>query len=184
MENKAFSYLKEQIEILDIFKVLDNDIADIKNVASKFDNCDDILVFGTGGSSLGGKCLVNFQSLYDGDYQRVKFIENSDSRTLSNTLQMCNPKSTGIIVISKSGRTTETLMTFMTLCELWKNFDYKNYAIAITEFSENNDLKLLAESKGMEVYEHNKNIGGRFSVFSIVGLLPAILQGVDIDLFI
>lgn len=184
MENTTFSYLKKQIETLDIFKVLDEGTEHIKEIATKFDGCEDILVFGTGGSSLGGKCLVNFQALYDGFCPRVTFIENVDSRSFSNAINKCDPKSTGVIVISKSGKTTETLMLFLTLCEIWKDFDYKNRAIAITEFSDNNDLKLLSESKGMKVYEHNKNIGGRFSVFSIVGLLPAALGDVDIDLFV
>ncbi len=184
MHTQTFSYLKDCIKELDIFKVLDEDTGYIKSIAKVFDELDDILVFGTGGSSLGGKCLVNFQSQYEGGTPRVTFIENTDSRSFLNAIDKCDPKSTGVIVISKSGRTTEPLMLFLTLCEIWKDFDYSKRAIAITEFSENNDLKILAESKNMKVYEHNKNIGGRFSVFSIVGLLPAVLGGVDIDLFI
>jgi glucose-6-phosphate isomerase len=101
-----------------------------------------------------------------------------------NVINNCDPNTTGIIVVSKSGKTTEPLMLFLTLCEIWKDFDYENRAIAITELSENNDLRILAESKKMSVLEHNSNIGGRFSVFSNVGLIPAHLESIDIDLFI
>ena len=181
--NETYKYILEQVNNLDIFRVIDDDLAPIKKLASKFADCDKILVLGTGGSSLGGKCLVNFQANMSGIEPRVIFIENVDSRSFHNAIRKCNPANTGIIVISKSGRTTETLMTFLTLCEMWKDFDYKNRAIAITEFSDNNDLRKIANSLNMEVVEHNPKIGGRFSVFSVVGLLPALLGNVDIDAF-
>ena len=184
MINDIFSYLKHEIKSLDIFKVLDEDTTSIKKLAKNFENFEKVLIIGTGGSSLGGKSLVNFHSMYNGENSKVIFIENTDSLHFTNIIRNCNPQKTGIIVISKSGKTTEPLMLFLTLCELWPDFDYKNRAIAITELSENNDLQRLAESKEMRVVEHNPKIGGRFSVFSVVGLLPAFLSGVDIDLFI
>lgn len=184
MINQLFAYLKQEISSLEIFKVLNNDTAPIKELAKKFDKFEKILVIGTGGSSLGGKSLVTFQSMFANKKSRVTFVENIDSLHFTNVLERCNPHKTGIIVISKSGRTTETLMLFLTICELWPDYNYKDNAIAITEFSDNNDLKTLAESKGMQVIEHNPNIGGRFSVFSVVGLLPAVLSGVDIDIFL
>jgi len=184
MINDIFNYLKHEIKSLDIFKVLDEDTTPIKTLAKKFENFEKVLIIGTGGSSLGGKSLVNFHSMYNGENSKVIFIENTDSLHFTNIIRNCNPKKTGIIVISKSGKTTEPLMLFLTLCELWSDFNYKNRAIAITELSENNDLRMLAESKEMCIVEHNPKIGGRFSVFSVVGLLPAFLSGVDIDLFI
>ena len=184
MITEVFEYLKNQIENLDIFRVVDEDTKPIKNLAERFSDCEDILVFGTGGSSLGGKCLVNFQALSSGSYPRVHFVENTDSTNFLNIIENCDQNKTGIIVISKSGKTTETLMLFLTVCEMWQGFDYQNRAIAITELSEQNDLRELAESKNMLVVEHNKNIGGRFSVFSVVGLLPALLEGVNIDNFL
>lgn len=184
MVMETFRYLKDQIENLDIFQVVYDDTQHIKVLSKKFDGCEKVLVFGTGGSSLGGKCLVNFQSMIAGESPEVIFVENTDSLHFLNVIRKCNPQKTGVIVISKSGRTTETLMLFLTLCQIWPEFDYEHRALAITELSENNDLRILAESKRMEVVEHNPRIGGRFSVFSVVGLLPAILGGVDIDAFI
>lgn len=184
MINETFRYLKQQIQSLDIFKVVDENLNNIKSISNKFKDCEKILIIGTGGSSLGGKCLVNFDALSLGNEPRVLFIENVDSLHFSNVIEECDPKNTGMIVISKSGRTTEPLMIFLTICEIWKDFDYQNRAIAITELSDNNDLKTLAESKKMQVIEHNPRIGGRYSVFSIVGLLPAAIQGADIDSFI
>lgn len=182
--NEVYQDIGNKIDNLAIFKVVFDDLAPIKQLAQKFAGCDKILILGTGGSSLGGKCLVNFQAQITGEMPRVVFIENVDSLSFKNTIEKCNPIRTGIIAISKSGRTTETIMTFLTLREMWKDFDYKNRAIAITELSENNDLRTIATALDMEVIEHNSKIGGRFSVFSIVGLLPALLGNVDIDRFI
>ena len=178
---EVFEYLKSQIKALDIFKVVENDLSRIHELAVKFEECKKILVIGTGGSSLGGKCLVNFEAMNRGREPRVIFAEDTDARHFINLVNDCNPSNTGIIVISKSGHTTESLMLFSTLCELWHDFNFPNRALAITELSENNDLRILAQSLGMEVVEHNPQIGGRFSVFSVVGLLPALLGGVDIE---
>ncbi|MDR0630645.1 MAG: hypothetical protein LBF70_01255 [Holosporales bacterium] len=184
MVSNISEYIKQQINSLDIFQVINEDTSYIKKIAQIFEKCEKVLIFGIGGSSLGGKCLVNFESLNAGKSPRVLFIENPDSKSFVNTLKQCDPKKTGAIVISKSGKTTEPLMLFLTLCEMWPDFDCQNKAIAITEFSDRSDLKKLAESKSMMVIEHKKSIGGRFSVFSIVGLLPALINKVDIDSFI
>jgi glucose-6-phosphate isomerase len=183
MISEVFQYIKAQIRSLSIFDV-ERDIPKAKEIAKKFNDCDTVIVLGIGGSSLGGKCLSNFEALYSGNESRVVFIENVDSRSFLNTIKGCNPSTTGIIVISKSGKTTETLMLFLTLMEIWKDFDYKNRAIAITELSDNNDLRVLAETLKIPVVEYDPEIGGRFSVFSLVGLLPAIIDNVNIKSFI
>ncbi|MDR1609868.1 MAG: hypothetical protein LBR78_03400 [Holosporales bacterium] len=183
MINETFDYLKDCIETMDMFRMLNESHDHIEAAASKFSDCERVLVIGTGGSSLGGKCLVNFEALYSGRVPRVTFLENVDSRHFVNVINDYDKDRTGIIVISKSGRTTETLMLFASICELWRNFDYAGKAIAITELSESSTLMKVAKSKGVSVLEHNPKIGGRFSVFSIVGLLPALLGGVDIKAF-
>jgi glucose-6-phosphate isomerase len=180
MINQTFEYIKESIETLDIFTVLNDDITSIKAVADKFVCCEKVLIIGTGGSSLGGKCLVNFDAMYYGRIPKITFLENTDSRHFMNVIASCDKSKTGVIVISKSGRTTESLMLFATLIKIWKDFDFRNNAIAITEKSDTSQLMSLATMIGMDVLEHNPNIGGRFSVFSIVGILPALIEGVDV----
>lgn len=186
MMQKEQNFLKliDKIKNLDIFNVVYEDIGDIESISNQFAKYKSVLVFGTGGSSLGSKALINFKALFDGKKSKVHFLENVDSRSFINTINSCDKDNTGIIVISKSGRTTETLMLFLTLISTWKDFDYKNNAIAITEDSKNNDLRMLAESKGMKIYEHSNKIGGRFSVFSIVGLLPSLISGVNARRFL
>ncbi len=179
-----FASIREKINTLDIFKVVYDDITDIEEIAGYCVRFEKVLVFGTGGSSLGAKALIEFKAAHDGRCSKVHFIENVDSRHFINTISMCDPKRTGIIVISKSGRTTETLMLLGTLIERWSDFDFKNNAIVITEDSDQNDLRIIAQERGAKIIDHNKNIGGRFSVFSVVGLLPAAIGGVDIRSFL
>jgi glucose-6-phosphate isomerase len=178
-----FNYLKQQIEDLRIFNILHDSIDHIKYLSNKFVSCEKIIVIGTGGSSLGGKCLVNFEALRAGKEQRVTFLENIDSRSFMNTIRQLDPMKTGIIVISKSGKTTESLMLLLTIIELWPNFDYANRGLAITDLSEDNDLRTIAKAIDIETIDHDKEIGGRFSVFSVVGLLPALLENCNISAF-
>lgn len=181
-----FSLLKRQINDLDIFKVVfDNGLQpQVIAIARDFEKYDRVLVFGTGGSSLGAKALIEFKTLFDGCISKICFIENVDARSFSNVISVCDPLKTGVIVISKSGKTTETLLLFSTLIEIWPDFDWARNAIAITENSTDNDLMAIAKQKNMKILDHNKKIGGRFSVFSIVGLLPAAIAGVNINSFV
>ena len=181
---RIFEYIKQQINDLDIFKVISNDNKDLYTIRNSLSDCEKILVFGIGGSSLGGKCLVKFGCIMDDLDERVVFIENVDPISFLRTINRCNQDKTGIIVISKSGKTTETLMLFLTLVNLWKDFDHKRRTVVITENSENNPLRDIAFDLGARILDHHKNIGGRYSVFSNVGLLPAVLNDINIESFL
>lgn len=183
MQN-IFEYIKSQIDELSIFSVVNEDHSDLYDVRKKLVHCDKILVFGTGGSSLGGKCLVQYNCFFTNTDPRVLFVENVDAASFVNVIEKCNKDTTGIIVISKSGKTTETLVLFLTLKEMWKDFDHRSNTIVITENSEDNPLRNIANSIGAQVLDHHSDIGGRYSVFSNVGLLPAILNDVDIESFL
>ena len=184
MKHSVFRHLKNSIQNLEIFKTLDNDTKEIENIAERFSKYDSVFVIGTGGSSLGSKCLVNFESKYYNKQSKITFLENVDSRTFQNAIENNDPQKTGIIIISKSGNTTEPLIIFETLRTVWNDFDFANNAVALTEFSENNLLRKLANNIGMDVIQHNPKIGGRFSVFSNVGLIPASISGVNIKHFL
>ena len=171
-----YEYLAECVEKLELFRVVYDDTEWIKNLAAKFAKFDKILLLGIGGASLGSKALVTFA-----DSSKIIYFENCDARHFKKLMTQLNPQTTGLLVISKSGQTTETLMSLLTLNEMWHNFDFKNQALAIT--SRKSDLCSLAEKWQMPIVDH-PNIGGRFSVFSVVGLLPAAIAGVDIDRFL
>ena len=94
-----------------------------------------------------------------------------------------NLQKTAIVVISKSGETIETLSQFFFLKNVMKNINNFNKKVFIITEEKKSTLKEIQEEENFKFFEHKKNIGGRFSVFSIVGLLPASLSGFEISSF-
>lgn len=138
------------------------------------------IVFGIGGSSLGGEMLVRV--LGDSNPKNtVTFYDNVDPSTLIE-LEKTNWEETLVLVISKSGNTAETLSQFLTMLPVMDHdLGYDKIPEHVLMITENKDgaLYQLANELDIEVIEHPP-VGGRFSVLSIIGLLPAYIGGVDI----
>ncbi|MDR2781975.1 MAG: hypothetical protein LBB21_06015 [Holosporaceae bacterium] len=129
------------------------------------------IIFGTGGSSLGGQCI---HAVFPNE--NVKFVCNLDPSTLKKVISETDVNETGFLCISKSGETLETIC--QTLLALNLIEEKKNKFVFITE-DKTSSLKMIADQFDFLCLDHPKNIGGRFSVFSIVGMLPAVLCGID-----
>lgn len=145
----------------------------------------DVVVLGTGGSSLGGQTLY---SLADSGFgpkdgiPNLHFIDNVDPHTFESLFEMMDMRFTGFIVISKSGGTAETVAQFIVClaaisAEVGEDVLAK-HALVITE-PQDNPLRRLAEERNLPILEHDPGIGGRFSALSLVGLLPAMIAGLD-----
>jgi len=157
-----------------------NGLADIKKLGQQIlQQFSNTVVFGIGGSSLGGEMLVN--TLGSGDH-KVKFYDNVDPTTLE-ALDKIQWKETCLLVISKSGNTAETLSQFLsvlpTMNRILGKEGVQKHTIIITE-NEDGALYELGRRLQIPVVPHPP-IGGRFSVLTVVGLLPAYLGGVDVD---
>jgi glucose-6-phosphate isomerase len=141
---------------------------------------DDVVVLGTGGSSLGGETVLALAP--PGQLPRLHVMANVDPVTIADLERLTDPKRTAVIVISKSGSTAETLTQFLVLLPRLRDalgLDHVGGAVvAITEPGDN-PLRRLAARLGATVLDHDPNIGGRYSVLSLVGLLPALIAGVD-----
>ncbi len=131
------------------------------NLIKKYKTFKNINIIGMGGSSLGTKAIYNF--LKSKIKKRITFSENINLKK-ENKFKKLN------IIISKSGSTLETIVNLNTQI----NKTDKN--IFITE-NTNNYLRKLANKLKSEVIDHKNFIGGRFSVLSEVGMLPAQLMG-------
>ncbi len=152
-----------------------DDLAQIKPLAAEFAKFKDVIVLGTGGSSLGGQTLV---ALAPPGRTRVHFMDNVDPHSFTLLFDALDPAKTGLIAISKSGGTAETLVQFFA-CMNWLSKRTAARTIVITE-PKPNPLRALAAARKLRTLEHDPNIGGRYSVLSIVGLLPAMIAGVDV----
>ncbi len=126
-------------------------------------------VIGMGGSSLGTKAIYDF--LKYKIYKKFQFIDNLNSKYLND-----NKKNYTNLIVSKSGNTIETIVNSNVII---KNKD-KN--IFITE-NRNSYLNSFAKKLKADVIHHNNFIGGRYSVLSEVGMLPAELMGLNSDKF-
>lgn len=139
------------------------------------------VVFGIGGSSLGGEMLVRTLG-HKRPKNQVTFFDNVDPSTLEE-LESIDWKETLLLIISKSGNTAETLAQFLTVLPRMEHDlgdeDIANHTMIITE-NQDGALYQLGKRLNIPIVEHPP-VGGRFSVLSIVGLLPAYIGGVDID---
>ena len=143
------------------------------------------IIFGTGGSNLGSRSLINLKK----SKNKFFFYDNVDPNSfdIENILQSNNIKKIGFIIISKSGTTSETLSQFSCLIEICEQKNlldtmFKN-TLVITEDSQS-PLRQIAVKNNCTILNHEKDIGGRYSIFSNVGLLPALLNNFDARKFL
>ncbi len=165
---------------------------DIKATAQRLKETTDYVVcIGIGGSYLGAKAVI--EALQDafapyeskGDFPKVLFAgQNIGEDYLSELMAFLADKRFGIIVISKSGTTTEPAIAFRLLKEQLENTvgadQAKDLIVAITD-AKKGALRTMADRNGYKTYVIPDNVGGRFSVLTPVGLLPIAVAGFDID---
>ena len=158
-------------------------------VQGRFDN---ILVLGIGGSALGGLAVTeallkpywNLLTPEQRDnFPRIFFLDNIDPDTMNGLLDILDLKRTLVNVITKSGSTAETMSQFMIvknrMTEEMED-DYRKNIVATTD-KQTGVLRQISEQEGYKTFVVPDDVGGRFSVFSAVGLLPFALVGIDID---
>ncbi len=159
-----------------------------KSIKGKFDN---LLVLGIGGSALGGIAVTEallkpYWNVLDkeqrNDMPRIFFVDNIDPDQIKGLLDILNIKKTLVNVITKSGSTAETMSAFMILKDMLEQdlgSDYKKNIVATTDVTKG-ILRQISDKEGLKSFIVPDDVGGRFSVFSAVGLLPFALVGIDI----
>jgi glucose-6-phosphate isomerase len=183
--NDFLGWINLPSEITD--KQLDEIEATAKSIGEK---TDVIVVVGIGGSYLGSKAVTealshNFESLRTGNANPLILFagQNLGEDYLSDLLEVLDEKRYGIIVISKSGTTTEPAIAFRILKqhleEKMGKKEAKNLIIAITD-EKKGALRKLAVDEGYKTYVIPDDIGGRYSVLTPVGLVPVAVAGYNI----
>lgn len=142
----------------------------------------DFVLLGTGGSSLGGEAIL--RALHpSGKLPHFHFMDNNDPEWFSRTLSYLNPETTLFYVVSKSGKTPETISQFLWSLAWTKNVlgdGWKKHFVFCTD-PEKGDLRALAQRWSLPCLDVPSPVGGRFSVFSPVGLFPAAYAGLKIE---
>ncbi len=152
---------------------------------------DTIVVLGIGGSALGatalrGALLPPLWNELDDEgrefFPRLYVLDNVDPSTVGPLLERFDPARTLYNVISKSGSTAETMAQFLIVRDRLRaslGDAYRGHLIFTTD-PEKGVLRKIANDEGIVSLPVPPNVGGRFSVLSAVGLLPAALVGIDI----
>lgn len=159
-----------------------------ESVKGKFEN---LLVLGIGGSALGGIAVTEallkpYWNLLSKEERnglpRIFFLDNIDPDQIEGLLDFLNLKETLVNVITKSGNTAETMSAFMIIkdkLEKELGTDYKSHIVATTDISKG-ILRQITDEEDLTSFVVPNDVGGRFSVFSAVGLLPLAIVGLDI----
>ncbi|MDA9180729.1 glucose-6-phosphate isomerase [Pelagibacteraceae bacterium] len=140
----------------------------------KFKKFKTIALIGMGGSILGIEAIHGFFKIKI--KKKIYFFDNLDSSKISNFKKKEDLKKVLFLIISKSGNTVETLSNTFVLDIIKKNS--KN--IIIISEKKNNLLFSISKKFNLFYVEHKSYIGGRYSVLSEVGVVPAYLMGIDI----
>ena len=166
-------------------EITDAQIDDINTTAKNLaDNCEVVVAVGIGGSFLGAKAVIDALSDTFAPTQKVVFAgQNIGEDYLHQLLNFLENKTYGIIVISKSGTTTEPAIAFRLLREKLEaklgKAEAAKRIVAVTDASKG-ALRKMADTEGWKTYIIPDNVGGRFSVLTPVGLLPIAVAGFDI----
>lgn len=150
---------------------------------------DTVCLIGIGGSALGAwalDCGIRgphpVQGAFTSAHPRLVILDNVDPAFTGAALASMNPRKTLAVVVAKSGSTAETVATFLIVRD-WLTQALKGKAasrIAAVTSADRGDLLDLAKREQYRTFFLPGNVGGRYSVLSAVGLLPAALIGIDI----
>ena len=175
-KKKLILKINEEKKSIGYYSLPQQNIDEIIGFSDKFNkNIKNIVVLGIGGSSLGSKAIYEFLKPMKTTKRKLFFFESTDPLNITDLLTQLNISETHFLIISKSGGTVETISIFKYIFA--SNQDKESYTF-ITDVGSN--LDKFAKDLGSNVFYLPPNIGGRFSVLSVVGLLPLALCGVDI----
>ena len=165
------------------FKAIEDSAAQLRK------DCEYVITIGIGGSYLGAKAIIealsdHFAAYKCGNGPKVVFAGNNIGEDyLYDLMDLVRGHKFGIIVISKSGTTTEPAIAFRLFKEMLEQQEGKEFAqrniVAVTD-AHRGALRSLAVEEGYVTFVIPDDVGGRFSVLTPVGLLPIAVAGFDI----
>ena len=173
---EIFKRIKAERDHIGYYNLPYQDTADIKKYAKSITK-KHIVVLGIVGSSLGARAIYEFLLPSNNYSKDLLFLETVDPLKINHCLKKVDLNDAQFVIISKSGETIETISIFKYLNSLVE-INSTNCTIiserksSLTQFANDNNIK---------AFDLSEDVGGRFSVFSVVGLVPLAMVGVDID---
>ncbi|MFT7144381.1 MAG: glucose-6-phosphate isomerase [Alphaproteobacteria bacterium] len=145
------------------------------------ENFEHAIFLGVGGSSLGAQTLVSFMGKFAKTKVKLHFLDNVDPFTMEQLINAVPLEKTVVISVSKSGGTIETLSQTLLLADAFtqQKLPLSLHMLGITE-DKDSPLRAFLTEYEIPTLNHAKDIGGRFTVLSLVGILPAIMAGLNV----
>jgi len=176
VKQQAYESIQKEQEHIGYYHLPNQDTEAISNYCQTIPKeITTIVVIGIGGSSLGAKAVYEFIKPVKTLQRKLYFFESTDPINISTLLSEIDCKKTHFLVISKSGTTVETFSIYKYIYAMHQ--DANSYTF-ITD--PDSPLEAYAKHINASVLHLPENVGGRFSVLSVVGLLPLALCGIDI----
>jgi len=184
--NALFKKIKSEYESEKVgyYHLLDSDIsvAEINSYLPQAKWVRTIVVMGIGGSSLGTKAIHELLYSSNISNKSIRFLESVGPNAIKQVLTGIDFDETIFLIISKSGSTIETISNFKYVLEKFNvdfsKLKFNKHFVFITD--KDSKLDKFAKSRELKTFYIPKNVGGRFSVLSSVGLLPLAILGYDI----
>jgi len=174
--NLAFSALQKEKETIGYYTLPEQDISSVLAYCETIPaTVESIAIIGIGGSSLGAKAVYEFLQSVENLSRKLYFFESTDPINIKSLLSKINVEKTHFLVISKSGTTVETFAIYKYILSLQPNPAFYTF---ITD--PDSALEKYAQSIKAQILHLPDNVGGRFSVLSVVGLVPLALCRIDI----
>lgn len=183
------------MEVLPLLRLpgREDDLSGIREAAAWLaEGTTDVVVLGTGGSSLGGQTLAQvagWRIPVVGEFRegpRLHFLDNLDGGSFEAALRLLPLETTRTLAVSKSGGTGETLMQLLALASAYEDIgrgdSLGDHVLGLSEPVHSgvlNKLRKVLDAAGARTLEHDPKIGGRYAALSNVGLVPAALAGLD-----
>jgi glucose-6-phosphate isomerase len=187
--SKGLSWLREAYETntLELLRVPErrDDLAEAQEAAEALSkNTSVVAVLGIGGSSLGGQALADLVPFGSTRAPKVLFFDNIDPVTFDAALKSFDLRTARFVAISKSGGAAEPLVQTLAAADAIDKAGggkYIKYHFTVVTEPKPNPLRAFAESIGCTILDHPTGVGGRYSVLTTVGMLPALLMGLDAE---
>ena len=175
-KQKLFQVIDKERLRIGYYNLPEQNIDEVLEFVHAFDeSIENIVVLGIGGSSLGAKAVYEFLKPVKKPLRKLYFFESTDPLNIKEILSKIALEKSHFLVISKSGTTVETISIFKYLYS--QNSSASSYTFVTGEDSA---LDKFATHIGSKIFYLPENVGGRFSVLSVVGLLPLALCGVNV----
>ncbi|CAA6810086.1 MAG: Glucose-6-phosphate isomerase (EC [uncultured Sulfurovum sp.] len=176
-KKKLFRAIEEERASIGYYNLPEENIDNILAYNNTLDaSIENIVVLGIGGSSLGARAIYEFLKPVKVPTRKLFFFESTDPLNIMDILSKIEIKKSHFLIISKSGTTVETLSIFKYLYAQEEDASFYTF---ITD--KDSALDHCANELGSKRFYLPQNLGGRFSVLSVVGLLPLALCGVNIQ---